>query len=400
MSSDLPEGWREARLGDVARIVTGKTPSTKEPRYWGGGIPFVTPSDIKEGPWLPQVERHLSSEGMRCSAVVPAGSVLFTCIASIGKSCITREVSTLNQQINACVPSAQVDAYFLYNALQARVGDMLDLAGTTAVPIINKTTFSKVAVKLPHLDEQRRIAEVLRSVDEAIAATQCALDQAFKVARSVMVEQLVLPLTAKDRLPDGWSAATFGSIGKVQAGRQRAPSFTRGTVRPYLRVANVFDGFIDTSDVLEMPFTEREYSNYQLLEGDILLNEGQSLELVGRAARYHGEPADCCFQNTLVRFRAHGVEADYAYTLIRTMYAAGRFTEIASRTTSVAHLGVSRFAALIAPIPPLKFQMAIAELFDSMEQSIIEQRSSLVTLRAKKAALAAELLSGHVRVRA
>ena len=146
-ATDIPDGWRAAQLGDISRIVTGKTPSTKEPRYWGGNIPFVTPSDITNGPWLRHVERYLSDEGMNYSSVVPAGSVLFTCIASIGKSCITHEVSTLNQQINACVPFAQVDAYFLYNALQARVGDMLDLAGTTAVPIINKSTFSKVAVK-------------------------------------------------------------------------------------------------------------------------------------------------------------------------------------------------------------------------------------------------------------
>ena len=168
MSSELPEGWRVARLCDIARIVTGKTPSTKEPSYWGGSIPFVTPSDITDDPWLSHVERYVSDDGMKCSSVVPAGSVLFTCIASIGKSCITDEVSTFNQQINACVPCAEVEAYFLYNALQALVGEMLDLAGTTAVSIINKSTFSKVAIKLPPLDEQRRIAEVLRSVDEAI----------------------------------------------------------------------------------------------------------------------------------------------------------------------------------------------------------------------------------------
>ena len=186
MRSDLEDGWREAHLGDVAHIVTGKTPSTKEPRYWDGNIPFVTPSDITDSPWLSHVERHVSDEGMKYSSVVPAGSVLFTCIASIGKSCITQEVSTLNQQINACVPTEQVDGYFLYNALQARVGDMHDLAGTTAVPIINKTTFSKVTIKLPPLDEQRRIAEVLRSVDEAIAAADLVARQSATTLQTLL----------------------------------------------------------------------------------------------------------------------------------------------------------------------------------------------------------------------
>lgn len=53
-----------------------------------------------------------------------------------------------------------------------------------------------------------------------------------------------------------------------------------GTSRPYLRVANVFDGYIDFGDVLEMPFTESEQAIYSLKPNDILLNEGQSLELV------------------------------------------------------------------------------------------------------------------------
>jgi type I restriction enzyme S subunit len=167
---EVPDQWRSVQLDEVARIVTGKTPDTKHRSYWGGDIPFVTPSDIKADPWLRNVERYLSAEGAKFSSVVPTGTVMFTCIASIGKSCITEQVSALNQQINACVPGPEVDAYFLYNALQARVPDMIDLAGTTAVPIINKSTFSKIRLNLPPLDEQRRIAEVLRSVDEAIAA--------------------------------------------------------------------------------------------------------------------------------------------------------------------------------------------------------------------------------------
>ena len=72
---------------------------------------------------------------------------------------------------------------------------------------------------------------------------------------------------------------------------------------PYLRVANVFDGWIDYSDVLEMDFTPTERETFSLLPNDLLLNEGQSLELVGRSSMYLGKPNRYCFQNTLVRFR-------------------------------------------------------------------------------------------------
>jgi type I restriction enzyme S subunit len=74
-------------------------------------------------------------------------------------------------------------------------------------------------------------------------------------------------------------------------------------MRPYLRVANVFENRIDISDVLEMNFTPEEFEVYALEYGDILLNEGQSLELVGRPAMFKNEIEGACFQNTLVRFR-------------------------------------------------------------------------------------------------
>lgn len=170
MSSERPDDWIIQPLGQVARIVTGKTPSTKDDRFWNGEVPFVTPSDIGDSPWCDTVERHLSTLGASTVSTAPAGAVLFTCIASIGKSCILLGPSAFNQQINACIPGPATDSYFLYSQLQAMGDEIRQLAGTTAVPIINKSTFSTVPIWLPPLDEQRRIAEVLRSVDEAIAA--------------------------------------------------------------------------------------------------------------------------------------------------------------------------------------------------------------------------------------
>jgi type I restriction enzyme S subunit len=102
--------------------------------------------------------------------------------------------------------------------------------------------------------------------------------------------------------------------GLVQLGRQRAPKYQTGTsTKPYLRVANVFDGFLDYTDVLKMDFDTRDFETYRLRKGDILLNEGQSRELVGRCATYDGKLGECCFQNTLLRYRAgDGVLTEYA----------------------------------------------------------------------------------------
>lgn len=131
-------------------------------------------------------------------------------------------------------------------------------------------------------------------------------------------------------------------------------------MRPYLRVANVFEDRIDLSDVFEMNFTPDEFETYRLQHGDILLNEGQSPELVGRPAMFRGELADVCFQNTLVRFRAYpGVSPGFALLVFRAYLHSGRFRSIAKWTTNIAHLGAQRFARLEFPLPPLAEQERI-----------------------------------------
>ncbi|MCU0786461.1 MAG: restriction endonuclease subunit S, partial [Verrucomicrobia bacterium] len=86
------------------------------------------------------------------------------------------------------------------------------------------------------------------------------------------------------KLPKGWQIMQMNEAGVVDAGRQRSPHLVAGKLRPYLRVANVMDGYIDASDVNSMLFTDSEFERFKLRTGDILLNEGQSLELVGRPA--------------------------------------------------------------------------------------------------------------------
>ncbi len=102
-------------------------------------------------------------------------------------------------------------------------------------------------------------------------------------------------------------------------GRQLSPKYKTGkNTRKYLRVANVFDGYIDTSDVNEMDFNEVEFATFKLRRGDVLLNEGQSRELVGRSAVFRDEVPDCCFQNTLIRFRPNApVMPDLSVVLSR-----------------------------------------------------------------------------------
>jgi type I restriction enzyme S subunit len=188
------------------------------------------------------------------------------------------------------------------------------------------------------------------------------------------------------RVSEKWTWSTPAQLGDVQLGRQRAPQHHSGAfMRPYLRVANVYEGRIDLKSVYEMNFTPEEFETFQLRYGDILLNEGQSLELVGRSAIYRDELPGACFTNTLVRFRPSvGIKAEFAQIYFTACLRSHRFRKLARWTTNIAHLGADRFAEIEIPLPPIAEQEAIVELVED-QLSVIDHLEADVETSLKSA---------------
>ena len=200
-------------------------------------------------------------------------------------------------------------------------------------------------------------------------------------------------------IPESWEVQAIGHLGQVQGGRQRSPHYTQGKFYPYLRVANIMDGYIDLSDVLTMRFSTNEYERYRLVEKDILLNEGQSLELVGRCAVYEGNPASCCFQNTLIRFRpGPKITVDFAATLFSFLQKTGIFAKHSSQTTSIAHLGVKHFSSILTILPSLPEQKKIAQILSTWEKAIGQTRRLIEAKKKNSKGLMQQLLWGRKRL--
>lgn len=203
-------------------------------------------------------------------------------------------------------------------------------------------------------------------------------------------------------LPSGWIWASVEQAGEVKLGRQRAPQHHRGEhMRPYLRVANVFEDRIDVSDVMKMNFTPSEFETYALRFGDILLNEGQSPELVGRPAMYRDEIPGCCFQKTLLRFRAEeGVNRAYALIVFRAYLHNGRFRKSASITTSIGHLAAERFVRIEVPLPPTSEQTEIvsevSRRLAAADQLAVTLQRQLARARMLRQSLLREAFAGRL----
>ena len=207
---------------------------------------------------------------------------------------------------------------------------------------LNPIDFLSLVAKFPPLPEQRRIVDLIGALDDTIAAANTAhASLASKRATSNGVEGSLLALLLSDQdVP----RQKVEALGTVTMGRQRSPEHATGThMAPYLRVANVSDDALRMGDVLRMNFTPDERRRYSLQRGDILVSEGQSLELVGESVLLEGTfPESMCFQNTLIRFRPDPaqVRPPFAQALFRAALRAGIFSGIAKRTTTIAHLEV------------------------------------------------------------
>lgn len=182
--------WEDRAIGDFGQVVTGSTPSTAEPTFYGDGIPFVSPADISDLRYVEETKTTLTEAGFKKTRPIRAGSVLFVCIGStIGKIAQNIRDCATNQQINAVIPNAKHSDGFVYFALSNASDRIALLAGRQAVPIINKSLFSSVRLLVPSLLEQQRIADCLTSLDDLIAAEIGKLDT-LKTHKRGLMQQL------------------------------------------------------------------------------------------------------------------------------------------------------------------------------------------------------------------
>jgi type I restriction enzyme S subunit len=416
--------WRESELSSLAEISSGGTPSRNVSQYWGGNISWVTPSDITkcQTNYIERTNEKITEKGLAASSatLLPAGTILLTSRATIGEAKISKTPMATNQGFKNLVPRNVVDLVFLFYQV-GRLGNEFRRysAGSTFLEI-NRKDVGRVLVPHPKSkDIQKKIGVILTTIDQSIEKTEALIKKYQQIKTGLMHDLFTRGIgddgklrppreqapelyqkTAIGWIPKEWKVQTISECGEVKLGRQRSPDQHSGKwTTPYLRVANVFDGYFKFDDVLEMDFTPNERAMFSVRSGDILLNEGQSLELVGRSALYQGDDNEYCFQNTLVRFRCNSLHDPMFFAhLFKSYLDTGVFMSIASQTTSVAHLGADRFSRLQCFIPPYFEQQAIAEKIGKIDSKIGEESRVLSKYRDQKKGLMHDLLSGAVEV--
>lgn len=187
--------WEEVRVANFGKVVTGNTPPKGDDSNYGSDISWATAEDFK-GKYVGNTKVKLTKSGVSKARLVPKGSVLVTCIASIGKNAIADEDLTTNQQINAVIVNSKHCNEFFYYQIEFNKHKLLAWAGTTAVPILNKSSFEKILLLAPLKHEQQKIASVLTAADKEIELLETKLAH-LKNEKKALMQQL---LTGKRRV--------------------------------------------------------------------------------------------------------------------------------------------------------------------------------------------------------
>ena len=168
----FPFDWEQRRLKQLGEIQTGNTPSTNDIKnYDDGGTLWVTPTDIKSLITL-NTAKKLSTEGARKARIAKAGSILVTSIASIGKNTLATKDMGFNQQINSLTPFSENDSYFLLTQSEIWSKKMKRSASSGTMQIVNKSEFSNITTLVPKFEEQKKIGNFFKQIDDTIALHQ------------------------------------------------------------------------------------------------------------------------------------------------------------------------------------------------------------------------------------
>ncbi len=265
---------------------------------------------------------------------------------------------------------------------------------------------------LPPLPEQRKIAAILSAVDDAIARTEAVIEQ-VKLVLMAAIERLLargLPgqhsewrhVAQIGSIPACWAIVRLGSIADVQTGMAKnARAVRRNPVTvPYLRVANVQDGYIDLSELKTIEIDVDELPRYELRQGDVLFTEGGDADKLGRGTVWTAPVHPCVHQNHVFAVRSDRPRLLPAYLALYARSAAGKryFLNASKQTTNLASINSSQLRSLPIPLPQLKEQQAIVDMASALEARLITEGDCLAQLRSAKQATMDALLTGRLRV--
>jgi len=378
--------WRKVNLGGLGKVITGKTPSTFEPRNFGGLYPFITIPDLKEQRYVTKTERTLSEKGAEImkNLKLPAHSVILSCLATVGETGVTAKESFTNQQINSIIcDEGKIVPEFLYYTFNYIRPRLLKYSGSVYTNI-SKSKFAEIEIEIPEdIKEQKRIADILSAFDDKIELNNKINQNLEQIAQAIFKEWFVkfrFPGHEKvkfvdselGKIPEGWEVRKLGEIVKIEYGKGPSTKNLKKNGYPVYG-ANGIIGY----------FEKYKFDKSQIIVG--------CRGVVG--SLFKTLPKSSITHNSLIINHADFSEKNYLFMLLKNSNLQSVVGGSAQPQITIKEL--SQLPVLFAKQDIREKFEKIAENFEQQRLNIIYENQKLASLRDL---LLPKLMSGKIRI--
>jgi len=419
--------WVESTVGGVTLYQrAGGTPTATTDSFYGGDIPFVTIEDITNGTrFLDRTEKNLSEAGLANSAawLIKEPHILYSMYATVGKPIINQIACATNQAIIALKESLEIEQSFLFYQLLFIRPNVYKYTSQTTQSNLNAGSVKKLPISYPKdKREQRKIATILTGIDTAIEKTEALIAKYQQIKAGLMHDLFtrgVLPSgelratrgdepglyreTSIGWLPRDWQVVELGELADIVSGITLGAKEDPGETidAPYLRVANVQDGYLDLADVKTVRISPKTLESLRLLPGDVLMNEGGDFDKLGRGAVWAGEIPDCVHQNHVFRVRTNSSSLLPDFLAFHSQSAFGKkyFVLSSKQSTNLASINSKQLHAYPIALPGASEQKAIVVRVHSVNRRLETLHRQSHKLNQQKLGLMQDLLTGKVSVK-
>ena len=376
----MKEGWRYEKLDDLGTIVTGATPSTNdESNYFPKEYCFVKPSDLPLNVIgsIHETENYVSSKGLSVSRPLPAGSVLTTCIGTIGKVGLLLQEGCTNQQINAVIPNNKINSRYLAYALLSIRKQLEFVANAPVVPIINKKSFSKIHIGYPPKPTQLSIVSELDKLNKLIQIKKEQLKDYDALAQSIFYEMFGDPVVNEK----GWEVKTLGDICEITSSKRVFANEYVDTGVPFYRSKEVIEKSKQLPISVELYISESHYnkikSSFGVPQiGDILVT---AVGTIGKIWVVDTNEPFYFKDGNLVWLRnIKGAHCEYfRYSIF---YLIDEYKKVNANGAAYNALTIAKLKLMLCPLPPLSLQQSFAHKIEQIERQKAAVQSTITDL--------------------
>ena len=424
----LPRGWIKIKISQIADTKSGGTPSTFNKEFWNGDIPWINSGALKDA-IVYEPSSHITKHAIEKSAakIIPKNSVLIALTgATTGKIGLLNFDSTTNQSVVGILPNTNFEPKYLFYFFIHSRESVLKKAIGTAQPHINKGIVDDFGCLLAPLPEQHRIVtkieELFTQLDAGVAPLKKAQTQLKRYRQAVLkaafegrltkewreehageiepaetlIERIehvrqkigsakknekITDFSYLDPLPNTWSWLRLDNLAFIKGGitKDSKRIVENGRPVPYLRVANVQNGYLNLQEMKTIEASEDEIHNLSLKIGDILFTEGGDRDKLGRGWIWQNEIPDCIYQNHIFRARLYLDEISPKYvSWFGNTHSQKYFMRQGKQTTNLASISLTQLRAFPVALPPIAEQK---EIINEIERhfSQIDHLENIIT---------------------